>query len=103
MMKVKVGQLKTHLSKYLRQVQETGESIEVCVREKPVAYLTPIEETPTHRSDLTPEVLEQLAQDGITIIPARVPKGDWVPTPGKARDGKTIDNSVVAMRQEKDW
>jgi len=40
-MKVKVGQLKTHLSRYLKDVKETGESIEVCVREDTVAYLTP--------------------------------------------------------------
>lgn len=39
--KVKVGQLKTHLSRYLKNIKETGEPIEVCVREDTVANLTP--------------------------------------------------------------
>ena len=32
-MKVRVGQLKTYLSRYLKDIRETGEPIEVCVRE----------------------------------------------------------------------
>jgi antitoxin (DNA-binding transcriptional repressor) of toxin-antitoxin stability system len=38
-MKVKVGELKTHFSKYIRELQEREEPIEVCVREDTVAYL----------------------------------------------------------------
>ena len=45
-MQVKSAELKTHLSHYLRLVQETGEDIEVCVRETPVAYLTRTKEAP---------------------------------------------------------
>jgi len=39
-MKVKIGDLKTHLSQYLRDLKESDEPIEVCVREDTVAYLT---------------------------------------------------------------
>ncbi len=39
-MKVKIGELKTHLSKYVQSVRDGGEPIEVCVRGKTVAYLT---------------------------------------------------------------
>lgn len=39
-MKVKIGDLKTHLSQYLRDLKESDEPIEVCVRENTVAYLT---------------------------------------------------------------
>lgn len=35
-MKVKVGELKTNLSNYLRRVRDNGEEIEVCIREEAV-------------------------------------------------------------------
>lgn len=38
-MKVKVGELKTHFSKYIRELEDNDEPIEVCVREETVAYL----------------------------------------------------------------
>lgn len=38
-MKVKVGELKTHFSKYIRELEDSDEPIEVCVREETVAYL----------------------------------------------------------------
>jgi len=40
--KISVVDLKTNLSKVLREIQSNGETLEVCVRESPVAYLTPI-------------------------------------------------------------
>ncbi len=41
-MQVKTAELKNNLSKYLRRVRETGESITVCDRDKPVAVLSPL-------------------------------------------------------------
>lgn len=101
-MKVKVGQLKANLSKYLREVQETGERIEVCVREKPVAYLTPIEDTGSVEDKRRKEIEDKLEGSGI-VISQWGTKSDFVPTPGLAGDGKTIENTIVAIRQEKDW
>ena len=102
-MKVKVGQLKTHLSKYLREIQETGETLEVCVREKPVAYLMPVQDEMHPNAHLRPEILKELRRDGILLTPAKRPKDRWVPKPGKARDGLEIENTIVAMRRERDW
>jgi antitoxin (DNA-binding transcriptional repressor) of toxin-antitoxin stability system len=102
-MKVKVGQLKAGLSQYLREMQESGEPIEVCVREKAVAYLTPIVREGEKGTSLGPETIESLRAAGIRVVPAKKNKGDWVPVPGKALDGLAMANTVVAMRGEKDW
>ena len=100
-MKVKTGELKTHLSRYLREAGETGTPIEVCVREKTVAYLTPVShdaETQTARDALS----ARLAAAGVTVNQwGRKPT--QAPCPGHARDGRTAQNSVVAIREEKDW
>jgi len=103
-MKVKVGQLKTHLSQYLREIEETGESIEVCVRERPVAYLTPmIKNDMCAKSAPSPELVKSLAVNGIRIVQWGGKMNDFVPTPRPAGDGRQIENSVVAMREERDW
>ncbi|MCC5847285.1 MAG: type II toxin-antitoxin system prevent-host-death family antitoxin [Verrucomicrobia bacterium] len=103
-MKVKVGQLKAHLSQYLREMEASGEPIEVCVRERPVAYLTPIMEKDNHaESGPPPELVKSLAANGIRIVQWGGEDDDFVPTPRPAGDGKQIENSVVAMREEKDW
>lgn len=101
-MKVKVGQLKTHLSQYLREIQETGETLEVCVRERPVAYLTPIAAQAEEADALPPDLEESLAKDGIRIVQWGR-KSDFVPTPRPAGDGKCIENTIVSIREEKDW
>lgn len=103
MMKVKVGQLKAHLSHYVRSVQENQEPIEVCVREKPVAYLIPIRKQTGDASGLDEDLMDRLRASGITATPPRRPKGDWTPRPGRARDGREPENTVVAMRGEKAW
>jgi antitoxin (DNA-binding transcriptional repressor) of toxin-antitoxin stability system len=103
-MKVKVGQLKTGLSKYLRLIQETGESVEVCVRETPVAYLSPIVEKGIEVESEPPmEWVKALAANGIRIVQWGRKDDDFVPTPRPAGDGRSIKNSVVAMREEKTW
>jgi prevent-host-death family protein len=101
-MKVKVGQLKAHLSKYLREVQETGEPIEVCVREKPVAYLTPISDVAADELQERKVLEEKLKLRGIKVVQWGQNRGP-LPKPGKPGDGKTIENTIVAMREEKDW
>jgi len=56
-MRVKVAELKTHLPKYLRQIDKDGQAIEVCVREDAVAYLTS-----ARAHDSTEQAKKQLAQ-----------------------------------------
>lgn len=101
-MKVKVGQLKAHLSRYLREIQDSGETLEVCVRETPVAYLKPIVEDLLLEEGPPAELVKALESDGVRIVQWGR-KSDFVPTPRPAGDGKFIKNSVVAMREEKDW
>jgi len=99
-MKVKVGQLKAKLSYYLRKVEETQEAVEVCVRETPVAYLNPIREGQRRGGG---QEIEELLASGLVVTPAKTEKGNWAPKPEKAADGRVVENSVVAMREEKDW
>ena len=40
-MRVKTAELKANLSRYVRQVRETGEAVEILLRDETVAYLTP--------------------------------------------------------------
>ena len=102
-MRVKVGELKTHLSKYLRQLRQTGESIEVCVREEPVAYLT-ARPTGSQRSGRE-HLAEKLRRSGIRWTnAAHPPKKDLSPpSPGIAADGRTDRDTVAELRAEKDW
>src|SRR5690606_18809488 len=101
-MKVKLGQLKTHLSKYLREIQESGERLEVCVRETPVAYLTPIKDEKDREAEPPPDIVKSLEDVGLQLTRWGT-KSKRVPIPQPAGDGKTIKNSIVAMREEKDW
>lgn len=100
-MKVKVGQLKTHFSKYLRQIGETGQSIEVCVREEPVAYLNPVKASdacPSAKNELT----EQLSSAGIRV-------SQWGCDAVELRSGGQAEapmkgpNSIETIRKGRDW
>ena len=53
---VKIGDLKNHLSKYLRMVR-TGETIRVLDRDEPIAELGPVKPS-------TEEVFARLAREG---------------------------------------
>lgn len=85
-------------------MEASGEPIEVCVRERPVAYLTPIMECGQEEDDSPPpELVKSLAANGIRIAQWGRKNDDFVPTSRPAGDGKQIENTVVAMREEKDW
>ena len=101
-MKVKVGQLKAHLSKYLKTVRETGEPIEVCLREEGVAYLTPVRGKDAGGVDVEKDLEARLQGVGLLVTQWRT-AGIFEPRPGKAGDGKKMANSIVSMRKERDW
>lgn len=101
-MKVKVGQLKAHFSKYLKSVQETGESIEVCVREKGVAYLAPLPGSEPAGPLVDKQLEARLESAGLRVTHWGS-SAEFQPTPGKAGDGKSLSNTIVAMRDERDW
>lgn len=106
-MKVKVAELKSRLSHYLRVVQESGEDIEICVRETPVAYLVGCAKhgsaSPEARAE-SARLREALAAVGLAATPR---DAEQAPLPavrpvrvGPA--GKQID-TVKEIRQQKEW
>lgn len=105
-MRVKTAELKTRLSHYVRQVNASGEPIEVCVREQPVAYLCPLKPAtqPATEPAAIQELRERLAAVGLELRstpPPTVPLPVIDPTP--AGDGRTNLSTVTALRAEKDW
>jgi antitoxin (DNA-binding transcriptional repressor) of toxin-antitoxin stability system len=102
-MKVKVGQLKTHLSRYLRNAQESGESIEVCVREDTVAYLTPYAPSKTaSRQQPDLDLAQQLKADGISVT-RWGHKPSSLLSPGSCTAPAEGPNSIESIRAEKNW
>lgn len=105
-MKVKVGELKTHLSKYLRQMKESNEPIEVCLREEPVAYLTPAKGGLAAHLDEQAALQRDLAEAGLVLVrhgaPAAAPDS-FVPAPVQAGDQRTDLDTVRQMREEKPY
>jgi antitoxin (DNA-binding transcriptional repressor) of toxin-antitoxin stability system len=101
-MKVKVGELKTHLSKYLHDLQAGGDTIEVCVREKVVAYLSPIT---SQKSDSQQEdVRRALAQSGLKVSYSGLSKTKpKLKPPVVASDGRTDLDTVEMMRAQKNY
>ena len=104
-MKIKVADLKANLSRYLRQVQESGESIEICVREDRVAYLSPAAAgVPDAGAARASETLRRRLQAaGLTLAA----EGSAQPLPriqpAAAGDGRTDIKTVAALRAGRDW
>ena len=106
-MRVKIGELKTHLSSYLRKLEEDGEALEVCVRERPVAYLVPVPAEsggPGKGGGAASVPTARLKAQGLLVIgaPAGPSKGK-LPTPRLAGDRKSDVDSVHRMRSGRDW
>ena len=109
MKKVKTAELKANLSRYLREVRETGEEIQVCVREEPVAYLCALPRKSPAEARLEREVgewRESFAKVGLGFDGGNYRQGAGstrLPEPNSAPDGKTSVDTVGEMRREKDW
>ncbi len=100
-MKVKIGELKTHFSKYLRKIAETGQSIEVCIREEPVAYLNPVKAS-SASDPARSELAERLSAAGIRVSqwgsePVKLQSGGQAKAPAKG------PNSIETIRKKRDW
>ena len=107
-MKVKTADLKANLSSYVRQVRESGEPVEILLREEAVAYLAPIsgEQRQTAKQIQDMKALERAFKEiGLTCRMGRVGSkpSDVTPAPVVAGDGRTDVNTVDTMRCEKDW
>jgi antitoxin (DNA-binding transcriptional repressor) of toxin-antitoxin stability system len=105
-MKVKIGELKTHLSKYLRQIERSGEPVEVCVREDTVAYLTPkrtLDSTGLQKQKLA----QQLHAAGIQVSQwgSQADRGSCARSgyQGSCENPAEGPNSVESIRRERNW
>lgn len=102
-MKVKLGQLKTHFSRYVRKLRETGEPIEVCVREETVAYLTPAHQKESQdggRNDAAR--IRSLEQAGLHLVQVGSASGlSLQPRPAAQPAGG--ENSVETIRSGRPW
>lgn len=114
MKRIKTSELKTHLSRYLRELRETGEGIEVCAREEAVAYLTPAKSCREDGAAAIAHELEvlgsRLQAAGLTLdVPSW--RRNWLAgggfrldgPPPAAGDGRSDVSSVQEIRQERDW
>lgn len=110
-MKVKTGELKNNLSRYLRRLAETGESITILDRNRPIARIMPLrgargtKKAPSWAKERT-ELLKKAAKLGINLtVPETQPKllRDLHIVPRVAPDGRTDIDTVVRMRREKDY
>lgn len=99
-MKVKVGELKTNLSNYLRRVRDNGEEIEVCIREEAVAYLVP---SVNERKRSNAVLREKLAHTGLKLGSEFRAHKRKIPTPRIADDNQVDVDTVKLMREQKDW
>lgn len=111
-MQVKTGELKNNLSKYLRRVRETGESITVCDRDKPVAVLSPLPpeqvEAEEDRKWLKERerILKKSKRLGIRItIPQKRPRPlkELGIHPTVAPDGRTDIKTIDLVRGGRDY
>ena len=106
-MRVKSAELKTRLSHYLHLVHETGEEIEVCIREKPVAYLTRTKEhSMNDAEDSRIRELEAAFRSAGLTLDAPVsflPAEGRLPKPQIAGDGRADLDTVEEMRRQHDW
>ena len=109
-MQVKTGELKNNLSRYLKRLAETGESITILDRNRPVARLMPLRaKRRAGNSAWVKERAALLARAARLGIKISIPETEPRPlkslniTPRIAPDGRTDINSVVEMRREKDY
>jgi antitoxin (DNA-binding transcriptional repressor) of toxin-antitoxin stability system len=105
-MKVKIGELKTHLSRYLSELRKGGEAIEVCVREEPVAYLTAISaDGPKASFDVeSAELNKRLKENGLIWDGHFRGKAcSFKPKPTLAGDKTRNISTIEAIRAERDW
>ena len=104
-MRVKIASLKANLSRYVRQVQRTGEPVEVCVREDAVAYLAPAgPAAPDAEAARAAGALRaRLRAAGLRLVGE--PVGTPLPaiTAATAGDRRTDRATVAELRAERGW
>ncbi len=106
-MKVKSAEFKTHLGKYLRIVEQESTALEICVRDRTVAYLVPANAFGGGvgvggSSDDLPLMALKRAGMKVEMASGRC-GGDELGGPVVAGDGREDVVTVDRMRQGRDW
>ena len=101
-MKVMSTELKTHLGKYLREVEQNRGTLEVCIRNRTVAYLVPVIGPLPVGASRSPREALNLAGIRLDSSSPRRAKAQISP-PVLAGDGREDLSSVAAMRGDRDW
>ena len=108
-MRVNTAELKNNLSRYLRRVRQTGETITVCERNRPVAKLSPLDggkQSARGRNQKEREALMRKAEAlGIVL---RLPQADRPMReidvePEVASDGRTDRATIEWVRGDRDY
>ncbi|OQW97972.1 MAG: hypothetical protein BWK77_00360 [Verrucomicrobia bacterium A1] len=106
-MNVKTADLKNNLSRYLRQIRKTGESIVVCDRDEPVATLSPlVRDADAEWRRYRAEALARAKEIGLAIdIPTQRPTraGKIHARPVVAPDGRTDICTIDLVRGGRDY
>ena len=102
-MKVKSTELKTHLGRYLRAVEQDLTTIEVCIRDRTIAYLIPATNEGS-RSPCEASPLLALKRVGVKVQSPTFP-GEEVALSGPvlAGDGREDVVTTDEMRGGRDW
>ncbi len=102
--KVNSAELKTHLGRYLRTVEQDLTTFEVRVRDRTVAYLIPAKSPGQPTGSPTNPALLELGAVGIKIdstLPLR--QEGSLPGPVLAGDRREDVVTTDEMRKERDW
>lgn len=104
-MKVKIAELKAKLSQHIRYVRTSGDRIEVCIREEPVAYLTAVGgEEAIREAEVAARAKARLRDAGLSLVQTPVPRANLPKIhPSIAGDGQEDVNTVESIRKEKSW
>jgi antitoxin (DNA-binding transcriptional repressor) of toxin-antitoxin stability system len=103
--KVKTAELKNNLSRYLRRIRETGETIVICDRDKPVAMLGPLPVREPEKNQAEFDELQlRFAEAGLELRRPIIPMNQLPEVKTKpAPDGRTEIITVQEMRRSRDW
>jgi prevent-host-death family protein len=109
-MQAKTGELRNHLSRYLKRLAETGETLTILDRNRPVARIVPIRSKRRHVDTAWEKekagIMARALKLGIKIIlPEKrpTPMRDILLPPPSVTVGRSVENAVVQMRREKDY
>jgi len=105
-MRVSSVELKTRLGHYLHTVEQTGEAIDICIRGRAVATLSPhgsleAKGPPGARPGMV--MNRALERSGMRVEPASCTGSALGIHPQPAGDGRSDIHTVELMRKARDW